>query len=377
LVPLYLLVIADANAEERIDLTNQLQPIREEYHFPALAAGMILEGELRAIGVVGVRKHGSEIQAELDDPFHLGSCTKAMTASLIARLVNEEKLRWDQTLAETFPEWKDLMHEGYRRATLVHLLSHRAGAPKMTAGLYPLQGEQQITVLAIDDPRQQRLRAMEIVLLHTPLFPLGENYEYSNFGYTIAGAMAEKAMDESWESLMRRYLFEPLDMKTAGFGAMGTRDTIDAPWQHTMDDETIKPINPGPNSDNPDMIAPAGLVHCSIEDWAKYIQRVLKACRDEKDLLPSEIYREMMDPSSAEPPFGENYALGWELHERKWGAGTVLTHAGSNGMNFSVVWIAPKKNFAVLVAVNRGGKGAPEGVDKVCEMIIEKYLTGE
>ena len=78
-----------------------------------------------------------------------------------------------------------------------------------------------------------------------------------------------------------------------------------------------------------------------------------------------------------EPPFGGSYALGWGIYERDWAGGKVLTHAGSNGMNFCVVWIAPLKNFAVLAATNRGGDGAPEGLDRVCSEMIRKFLTAK
>jgi hypothetical protein len=46
-------------------------------------------------------------------------------------------------------------------------------------------------------------------------------------------------------------------------------------------------------------------------------------------------------------------------------------------MNYCVVWVAPEKNFAVLVATNRGGDGAPEGLDRVCSAMIKKFLIGK
>ncbi len=60
-----------------IDLAPDLAPVREKYDFPALPAAVIVDGELHALGVVGVRKYGSDVKAEPNDPFHLGSCTKA------------------------------------------------------------------------------------------------------------------------------------------------------------------------------------------------------------------------------------------------------------------------------------------------------------
>jgi hypothetical protein len=50
------------------------------------------------------------------------------------------------------------------------------------------------------------------------------------------------------------------------------------------------------------------------------------------------------------PRFGGTYALGWLNADREWGGGCVLTHAGSNTQNFSVVWMVPGKNIAVVIA---------------------------
>lgn len=351
-----------------IDVAAELEPIRRACDFPALAAAVILDGELHAMGVVGVRQYGSEVAVEPNDPFHLGSCTKAMTASLICLLVEEGKLDWTTTLAEYFPEFKEHLHPDYRDVTLVHLLSHRAGLASMTAGFAPVTDEQ-LTEICKLAPREQRYRVAEIVLGQAPEHKPGEQYLYSNAGYTIAGAVVEKVMNEPWESLMRRRLFAPLGMGTAGFGSMGSPDQIDAPWQHTWREGRPVPVNPGPASDNPPFLGPGGRVHSSMADWARYVRAVLRACRREEGLLPTLPYVELKAP-----PFEGSYALGWQICERSWGGGCVLTHAGTNTMNYAVAWVGPEKNFAVLVATNRGGDRAAEDLDKICGLMIDRFL---
>jgi CubicO group peptidase (beta-lactamase class C family) len=367
-----------------IDLTPDLTPVREKYSLPALAAAVIVDGRLHAAGVVGVRKQGSDVKAEPNDPFHLGSCTKAMTGSLIGLLVQQGKLKWDTPLAEYFPDLKDKMHPDYRDVTLVHLLSHRAGVPPMTAGFAPLSSQELNEILAMPSPSAQRRRMTEIVLCLPPINKPGEKMEYSNAGVSIAGAIAERVCGEDYEVLLRRLLFEPLGMKSAGFGAMGTVGQVDAPWQHRKWGDTFIPVPPGPASDNPPFIAPAGRVHCSIYDWAKYVQCVLAAMRPVGATpcgCPESLGRHGGLPLQdqvwqlKEPPFGGEYALGWGLADRDWGGGRVLTHAGSNGMNYCVAWVAPLKNFAVLAATNRGGDGAPEGLDGLCAAMIKRFLT--
>jgi len=353
-----------------IDLAPDLGAVREKHGFPALAAAVIVDGRLHAAGVVGVRKQGSDIRAEPNDPFHVGSCTKAMTGSLVGLLVQQGKLTWDTPLTDYFPEWKDKMHPDYRKVTLVQLLSHRAGLPTMTAGFAPLTDKELSEVMAMASPSAQRYRVAEIVLCQGPVNKPGEMMEYSNAGFTIAGVVVERMMGEDYEALLKRLLFEPLGMKSAGFGPMGTMGQVDAPWQHRKQGDKLIPIGPGPLSDNPPFITPAGRVHCSIGDWAKYVETVLAAARGEPGLLPPDQLKQLKGP-----PFGGTYALGWALTDRDWGGGRVLQHAGSNGMNFCVAWVAPLKNFAVLAATNRGGAGAPEGLDQLCSAMIQRFLT--
>jgi len=352
-----------------IDLSADLEPICKQAAMPALGAAVICEGRLCAAGVAGVRKYGSDVKAELGDPFHLGSCTKAMTGSLIGLLVERGKLRWDMTLEEAFPEFKDEMHPDYRAVTLTHLLSHRAGLPPMTAGFDPISGEQLKEILAMPSPAAQRRHVAEIVLSYPPVRKPGQEMLYSNAGYALAGAIAEKAAGEDYERLIMRMLFEPLGMASAGFGAMGTRGRIDAPWQHTKSGDTITPIEPGPDSDNPPFLTPGGRVHCSICDWAKYVQCILKALRGEEGLLPAAQVRQLK-----EPPFGGDYALGWTICQRDWAHGRAFTHAGTNKQNYCIVWIAPARNFAVLVATNRGGEDAFGPLDKLCAQMIARFL---
>ena len=64
-----------------------------------------------------------------NDVFHIGSCTKSMTATLTAMLIEEGKLRWDTTIAEVFPELKGKMDQQYEAVTVEQLLKHRGGVP--------------------------------------------------------------------------------------------------------------------------------------------------------------------------------------------------------------------------------------------------------
>src|SRR5437016_8869863 len=111
------------------DVSALLAPIIQKHDVPGMAAAVVQSGETVAIGVAGVRTRGKPDKIAAADRFHLGSDTKAISAMLCGILVDEGKLKWGQTLGETFPELKKSMDPQYQAVTLEQLLTQRGGAP--------------------------------------------------------------------------------------------------------------------------------------------------------------------------------------------------------------------------------------------------------
>ena len=65
-----------------VDIGSIVGPIREKYDLPALAGAIVTSNGIAAQGVVGMRKYGTQTPVTSDDEFHLGSDTKAMTATI-------------------------------------------------------------------------------------------------------------------------------------------------------------------------------------------------------------------------------------------------------------------------------------------------------
>src|SRR5260221_2795520 len=238
-------------------------------------AAAVLRGErIIAQGAAGVRKRGSAEHITLDDRFHLGSCTKAMTATLVAMLVEEGKLNWTTTLGELFADTVKPLHPAWERATLRQVLAHRAGLPFQPDGLNPVFNTfRQL----MRPPRarlgtlpQQRLEIARQALSRPPRIPPDTKYYYSNVGYVLAGAVLEQLTGRAWEDLMRERLFQPLGISTGGFGPPGTAGKTDQPWGHSS--ILGKPLDPGsPAAQFPLYYGPAGLAHMTIADWARFI----------------------------------------------------------------------------------------------------------
>lgn len=342
------------------DVSALLAPVIAKNDVPGMAAAVVQGGEVVAVGAAGVRALGKADKVAVGDRFHIGSDTKAMTAMLCGILVDEGKLKWTQTIGETFPELKKSMNEQYQSVTLEQLLTHRGGAPgdlstdELWGKLWKHKGS----------PTSARRLLLQGVTTKPPEAPPGERFIYSNAGYAIAGHMAETVMRKPWEDLMREKIFRPLGMTSAGFGAPGTRAKVDQPRGHKADGS---PVEPGPQADNPVAIGPAGIVHCSIEDWGKFAAANLPSAKTK--LVKPETLEKLHTPAQGA---GQKYAMGWIIAEgQPWAGGPALTHAGSNTMWMAVAWIAPAKDFAVLVACNQANDKACN--DAVLALIADHF----
>ena len=132
-------------------------------------------------------------------------------------------------------------------------------------------------------------------------------------------------------------------------------------------------MKPGKGADNPRGLGPAGTVHCSLQDWAKFIGLHLQAARGECRLLTAESFQRLHTPMDQK----SGYALGWIVLKREWADGSVLMHNGSNTMWYSVVWIAPKRGFAVMAVTNIGPKGGAEATDAAVSLLIKQQTKSE
>jgi len=337
------------------ELAPVLKPILEKYHEVPGLVGAIVDGDrITAIGAVGIRKVGAPEPMTADDLIHLGSDTKAMTATLIGKLFESKRLSAQDTMADVFADLRPRMNAEMAKATVAQLLEHTAGLPR------------NVDWWAIDRTKRsltaQRRMVVEEVLTKAPENPPGTKYEYTNVGFVVLGAILEAKTGEPWEELIKKELFKPLGMTTAGFGPPGTPGKVDQPWGHVIKNGMIEPLQ----FDNAALMDPAGRVHCSISDWGKFVSLYLDLQQQKPAILTAQTIRELTTPG----PVG-TYAGGWIITKRSWGGGRVLTHAGSNTMWYCVVWAAPNRHFAVLSATNIAGPEAPKACDDTAAALIK------
>ena len=344
-------------------LTNLLIGVHRQYTLVGLAGAIVTSDGLVEVGAVGTRAYESPVPVTIHDQWHLGSITKSMTAALAALLVERGVLEWTTTLESAFPDFTD-MHPERRPVPLEPILAHRGGFTND-----PYRFSTAVWTSA-DAPRAQRRAFAREVLAAAPEFPPLDTFHYSNVGYIVAGAMIEAAAGEDWETLMRASLLAPLGMADTGFGPPGTAGAMDQPRGHLGQGTARVALEPDdPRADNLPAVGPAGTVHATMQDLARYAALHLAGEQGRDGLLSAETIRRLHTP---EPGF--DYASGWVVTRREWAGGTALAHSGSNNRWFATVWMAPERDFAVLVATNQGEHPAFEATDLAAWRLIQHHL---
>ena len=270
-----------------------------------------------------------------------------MTAMLAANAVQKGHLRWTTTLADALPSLAKRVRPEYRGATLERLLAHEARMPAYTQP----SAERVAWMKALGGAHpDQRLAFLEEVLAtEAPNRGSGDD-AYSNVGYAAVGAMVEQTGGAAWEDLLQRDLASPLGMKSLGFGYPSTAATPNQPRGHAEINGRVVELPLDESRELAVCLWPAGAVHCSIGDLARYAADHLNGLRGRRALLPQALYDRIHRPLDS----GANgFTLGWGIrHDERWGA--LHFGSGSGGWFFVRIVVVPENDAAVVVASNSG-----------------------
>ena len=350
-------------------LEQTLAAARDKNHLPAVAALVQIDGKIAGEAALGVRALGHPELVTPGDRWHLGSDTKAFTSTMIARLVEQHVMSFDDTLAASFPAFAKDMDPAYRNITVTQLLSH-------TAGLPPLTDDKELPpFLAVIESahgvKAQRVAVARKYLAMPPASKAGE-FQYSNLGFVIAGAIAEAHTGKTWEDLVREQVFAPLGIKNAGFGPPGTPGKFDQPRGHKDTGGILTPLDPAdPESDNPPVLGPAGRINITLRDWMLFAQDQLAGTHGHGKLLKAETYRKLHTPVTG------NYALGWGVKLDPDGVPSILTHTGDNGFWVADVRIMPKHDMIFLIVTNVGNDAGTEAVRDIRKTLTDRLKALE
>lgn len=328
-------------------LRNVLADAMKGKTIPGMGVALIEDGKLAGVAVRGHRDMGPAAAAlKSGDQWRILSDTKPMTATLIVLLAEQKKLSLDAPLSVTYPELAAVARPEYRAITLRQMLHHTAGLPHDSSDIA------RTFATGSRDPRppmEQRKAYLVTALGDAPVAPPGKEVSYSNTGFILAAAVAEHATGVSFENLMQRDLFAPLQMTSAHFGF--PIDNRGHSGGHVA----------GPEDDIPPAFDPAGGVSVSLADWAKFCIDQLAGYKGHGKLLSAKDYKLLQSP---DPKTGNGLAWGVDatFMNRQ---GPMLSHTGSDESWYSMVLLFPASGNGLLINANAGADMSGDKADKI------------
>lgn len=333
-----------AVAPQRGPLETEVPAARAEANTPALAAAW-RRGDRLEIVSDGRRAVEWETEVTDRDLWHVGSITKSMTGTMLARLVERGTLRWEETLESALGALVPDMRADYRSASLLDLVTGRSGLPTNISMakfvLYPRQEA---------DPRTSRLQFTREALSMAPEGAPGTSFVYPNNGFVIAATLAEQRTGTPWETLVRDEVFVPLGMESAGFGPPPSANARapENPVGHRNAVLGGRPVTvgTGPDADNPAVLGPAGRAHMTLADLTAFGLAHARGLAGSPDALPGYLTAESWRLLHT-PPSGSDYAVGWVRR-----ADGTSWHNGSNTLFYAELSVNSATISSVAAATN-------------------------
>ncbi len=306
-------------------LEYKLEEIRYKYNLPSLCASITENDNQPVFAATGYRSSCNiSNKVTINDKWHIGSNTKSMTATLIAKLIEENAiLDWNTSIIDVFPEFDSLIQPEYKDITFIELLSHTSG---VIGDITKVSGWSDYFT-DTSPIIEQRYKLVKEILKIKPEVPKG-TFLYSNAGYIVAAAMLEKKLGKSWEELIQTYIFQPIGMNNTGFGAPKPQNL--QPSGHTQNGSLLsfKPVDPDSvYSDNPKVLGPAGTIHITMQDIVKFAKIHLDGLKGSSTFLSQDSFTKLHQVVA------NSYALGWCVSTN------TLFHYGSNTMWFAFIYI--------------------------------------
>ncbi len=354
----FLLVIIFGCCSVSAGVEKRVKDIVTKYKIPSLSVMVLSKDEVIVHEFSGVKKMGEDDKVNETSSFHLGSCGKAFTASLIFKLYDEGKINLDDSITKYI---KKLDLKKFEDVKIKHLLSHTAGI------VANVEGKSWEGMFSFDiTPSEGRDIAINYLNKSKRVGKSGTVFEYSNIGYMLLGQVIEKVESKSFEDVITEKLFKPFKMKSCSFGAAGKNGSSDQPWAHRLENSRFIPQNPKLiSSDNPPAMIPAGGISCSQKDWSTFIKFVMGVGINHDYL--SEKARKLMLKTNL-----NNYTYGaWGKVTKDW-SGELLAHAGSNNLNYSYAIVGLDKKFAFLLNSN---SPAEQAIFELIPFLKDYYLN--
>lgn len=331
-------------------LLAAVEQVRASNGLPGLQVVVVDQGRIETVSTGKRNVSGAGLISDTD-PFQVGSLTKAASAMLIARLVEQKKLRWDSSMGEIFPAWSAQMHASMRGVTVQQLLRHRSG----------LQRGIEEADAAVLRPRvtgnlsADRALVGKYYLDKAPVVAPDSAFGYSNLGYLIVGLVAEAVTGEPYQVLMQKEVFGPMAMtasfglpEDSGAGALSGHVLSGSSWQvaqYSAEERLYIGLK-----------YPAGGMMVSMGAYGKYLYQHLQGLQGKSTMLSQETFKLMHTPVSG-------YGFGWAVGNDPAHGGSYSSHNGTIGTYYAKTVLIPATGRAVAVSCNCDSDGAKVQID--------------
>lgn len=330
------------------------------YQLPGLAVGIVQNDKVVYRRTAGELIAGSGQRITPDSIFKIASNSKAMTAALLARLVDAGKLRWDDPVTRHLPAFR--MYDPWvtREIQVRDLLIHNSGLREGAGDL----------MLWPEPNRFTRADILAGLAFLKPQRSFRSRYDYDNLLYIVAGEVAAAAAGMSYEELARRELFEPLGLARCRVGEWRVAEVGNVAQPHMRQgsgntviraDGAVIPVATS---------AAAGGIRCSLNDllfWTRlWLDPNLRSPLTGKPWL-STIQRDAVWTAHMPLPLSRRqrewdgsrfnaYGYGWRLSDVD---GVLrVAHTGTLAGMYSAIVLLPEKKMGFVILINGDGSEA-------------------
>lgn len=341
-------------------LRAEVERFRSSNGFPAVSVTIVNQDKVESV-VTGTREVNTAKTLLGTDLFQLGSLTKAATATMIARLVEQKKIRWDSSISDIFPAWRTQIRPEYLSVTVEQLLRHRSGLSREVNN----DTIQKALPLLTGNLQADRHNLAVLVLQQAPDYTPNTKMQYSNIGYALAGLMAETAAGDSYENLMQKEVFGPLAIQ----GRFGFPEDAGVANNagHTLVAGSWKVTPPVVDPNYAYFINAAGGMNLSMADYGVFLREHLRGLQGQSTYLSQANFQLMHTPV-------DDYGMGWVVANVP-NIGIVNYHNGTEQTYYAVNWLIPGKNVAVAVSCNCYDAGTTSKLDDFAESLVKPLFA--
>lgn len=327
--------------------------IRTSYKIPQLAFAVVSADSIYALNVSGVKKINTNSKADINDRFHIGSNTKAITAFIAALLVQQKKISWNTKFLKLFPELKITSKKIYYNITLQDLLTFRGKLPG-----YTYTNDKPTKKEITGNNAQQRFLLAKYFLSQPPMQPQN-GLTPSNADYILAGLMLEKVSGKTYQELVDD--FGKMTGIDFGFDYPNLTDTTQT-WGH---DAELKPVAPFDNY-KLNWLLSAGNINVSLPGYIKFIQLQLQGMQGESTMLTAATFNQLL--------FGlPEFSYGWFNKTDTITNQHIAFNEGNAGAFITRVEIIKEKGMAYIIFTNAATEETKKGIDVLMDKLQNNY----